>query len=325
MSTVRCELCPRYCAIPDGKAGDCRIRVNLGGKLVATTFGRPSAAHIDPMEKKPLFHFLPGTTIFSIATAGCNLHCNNCQNWELSQRDPTEMEVVYQAPPAEVVALAAEKKCLSIAYTYSEPLVYYEYVEETARLARERGIKNVLVTAGYVNREPLKRLCRVIDATNTDLKGFSESFYRDNCGGSLKPVLDALVVFREEGVWQEITHLVIPTLNDDLAMVRSMCRWMHTWLGADTPLHFSRFHPQYRLRNLPPTPVETLVRCREVALEAGLRYVYIGNVLDEGGEETRCPQDGTPLVKRYGFTVRENRLENGACPVCRRPIPGVWS
>ncbi|MBF0157540.1 MAG: AmmeMemoRadiSam system radical SAM enzyme, partial [Magnetococcales bacterium] len=254
MATVVCELCPHGCAIPPGGAGDCRIRVNLDGRLLATTFGRPSAIHIDPMEKKPLYHFLPGTPIFSIATAGCNLHCTFCQNWQLSQRSGQEMEEVYRASPAEVVGAARGQGCSSIAYTYSEPLVYFEYVLETATLARGRGLRNVLVSAGYANRAPLQELGRVLDAANIDIKAFDDRFYRDFCGATLQPVLDALVTLREAGVWIEVTNLVIPTANDDPGRIREMSRWLVRELGADTPLHFSRFYPQYQLRNLPPTP-----------------------------------------------------------------------
>lgn len=326
MSAVTCELCPRACVIPEGAAGDCRVRVNLGGKLRATTYGRPSAVHIDPMEKKPLYHFHPGALIFSLATAGCNLHCLNCQNWQLSQRGGEEMEQIYRAEPAEVVAAAQAERCRSIAYTYSDPIVFYEYVEDTAALARAAGLTNVFVTAAYINREPLRRLCRVLDATNADLKAFDDGFYRRVNGGTLKPVLDALVTFRQEGVWVEVTNLVIPTLNDDLAMIRRMCRWIAAELGVDTPLHFSRFTPQYRMRNLPPTPTQTLERARNEARDVGLRYVYIGNVLGDEGSTTRCPRDGTLLIRRSGFVLTENHLTpDGRCPTCNDKIPGVWS
>jgi pyruvate formate lyase activating enzyme len=326
MSAVTCELCPRACVIPEGAAGDCRVRVNLGGKLRATTYGRTSAVHIDPMEKKPLYHFHPGALIFSLATAGCNLHCLNCQNWQLSQRGGEEMEQIYRAEPAEVVAAAQAERCRSIAYTYSDPIVFYEYVEDTATLARAAGLTNVFVTAAYINREPLRRLCRVLDATNADLKAFDDGFYRRVNGGTLKPVLDALVTFRQEGVWVEVTNLVIPTLNDDLAMIRRMSRWIATELGVDTPLHFSRFTPQYRMRNLPPTPTQTLERARNEARDVGLRYVYIGNVLGDEGSTTRCPRDGTLLIRRSGFVLTENQLTpDGRCPTCNDKIPGVWS
>ncbi len=325
MSEVQCELCPRACVIPEGGAGDCRVRVNLGGKLRATTYGRPSAIHVDPMEKKPLYHFRPGSSVFSIATAGCNLHCLNCQNWQLSQRGGEEMEQIYHADPAEIVALARSEGCESIAYTYSDPIVYYEYTEDTGTLARAQGMRNVFITAAYINREPLRRLCRVLDATNADLKAFDDGFYRRVCSATLKPVLEAMVTFREAGVWVEVTNLVIPTLNDDLAMIRRMARWIRDELGAGTPLHFSRFQPQYRMRNLPPTPTETLNRARAEALDAGLRFVYVGNVLGHEGGTTYCPKDGTALIRRVGFTVTDNRLTaTGRCPTCNEPIPGVW-
>jgi pyruvate formate lyase activating enzyme len=325
MNAVTCEICPHGCVIPEGAAGDCRIRVNLGGRLRATTYGRPSAIHIDPMEKKPLYHFHPGSPVFSIATAGCNLHCLNCQNWQLSQRGGEEMEEVYHATPAELVATAKAEGCRSLAYTYSEPIVWYEYVEDTATLARTRGLTNVFVTAAYIRTEPLRRLCRVLDATNADLKAFDDGFYRRVNGASLRPVLEALVTFREEGVWTEVTNLVIPTLNDDLAMIRRMVRWIVTELGADTPLHFSRFHPQYRMRNLPPTPAETLRLARAEALDAGLNYVYIGNVMGDQGSSTYCPRDGTLLIGRSGLVVTHDVLTpQGRCPTCGERIPGVW-
>jgi len=325
MSNVVCELCPHACDIPDGGAGDCRVRVNIGGRLRATTYGRPAAIHIDPMEKKPLFHFRPATRVFSIATAGCNLHCLNCQNWQLSQRGGEEMEVVYRAPPKDLVAEARRQGCSSIAYTYSDPIVFYEYVRDTAELVQAAGMANVFVTAGYINRKPLQDLCRVLDATNTDLKAFDDGFYRRINGGTLKPVLDALVTFREQGVWTEVTNLLIPTLNDDRPMIRRMARWIRDELGSGTPLHFSRFHPQYRMRNLPPTPRETLEMARKEAMDAGLEYVYIGNVFGADGENTYCPRDQTLLIKRVGFRVTENHLTpDGRCPVCKQTIPGVW-
>jgi pyruvate formate lyase activating enzyme len=325
MSAVTCELCPRGCTIPDGAAGDCRVRVNLGGKLRATTYGRPSAIHIDPMEKKPLYHFHPGSAVFSIATAGCNLHCLNCQNWQLSQRGGEEMEEIYHLDPPEVVKAAREEGCSSIAYTYSDPIVFYEYCYDSGVLAHEQGLTNCFITAAYINRKPLRRLCTALDAANADLKAFDDGFYRRINGATLQPVLDALVTFKEEGVWLEVTNLVIPTLNDDLALIRRMARWIRDALGADTPLHFSRFQPQYRLRNLPPTPGETLDRARREALDVGLRYVYVGNVLGHEGNSTYCPGDGTLLIRRVGFLITENRLTaDGRCPTCNQQIPGVW-
>jgi pyruvate formate lyase activating enzyme len=326
MISVTCELCPHACVIPEGAAGDCRVRVNLGGKLRATTYGRPSAIHIDPMEKKPLFHFHPGTPVFSLATAGCNLHCLNCQNWQLSQRGGEEMEEVYRAEPAEIVQAAQDSGCRSLAYTYSDPVVFYEYVYDTGELARRAGLRNTFHSAGYINRKPLERLCTLLDAANVDLKSFDDGFYRKVCGGTLQPVLDSLIALRRAGVWLELTHLLIPTLNDDPALTRRMARWIVAELGPDTPLHLSRFHPQYRMQNLPPTPVATLDRARAESLDAGLRYVYIGNVAGHAAGSTYCPSDGTLLVGRSGYTVTANRLSaDGRCPTCRARIPGVWS
>ena len=325
MREVSCELCPRRCLIPEGGSGDCRVRVNLGGKLRATTYGRPSSIHVDPMEKKPLYHFHPGTPVFSIATAGCNLHCLNCQNWQLSQRGGDEMEVLYQLEPPEVVSTALTQGCKSIAYTYSDPIVFYEYVRDSSRLAHEAGLYNVFITAAYINRSPLRELCPVLDATNADLKAFDDHFYREVNGGTLQPVLDALVTFREEGVWLEVTNLLIPTMNDDLPMIRRMAKWIRDELGSGTPLHFSRFRPMYRMQNLPPTPGETLDRARREALDVGLEYVYIGNLPGHPGNSTYCPRDGTLLIKREGLWISENHLtDDGRCPQCGVPVPGVW-
>lgn len=321
---VVCELCPRLCRIADGEVGDCRIRVNLDGKLLATTYGRPAAIHIDPIEKKPLFHYYPGTPVLSLATAGCNLHCLNCQNWQLSQRAGHEMESVYRAEPDEVVALAQERECPAIAYTYSEPLVYYEYTRDTAERARAAGLRNVIVSAAYVRRRPLRRLCRVIDAATIDVKSFDDAFYREYCGGSLKPVLDALVTMREEGLWLEVSNLVIPSLTDDLGSIRQLARWTRQELGEDTPFHFLRFFPHYRMQNLPPTPAVTLERARDEARQAGLRHVYIGNLLGHEGENTVCPKDGALLMRRQGYRIVENHLDRGRCPRCGLAIAGRW-
>ena len=324
-NAVSCELCPRGCLIPEGKAGDCRIRVNLGGRLRATTYGRPSAVHIDPMEKKPLYHFLPGSPVFSVATAGCNLHCLNCQNWQLSQRGGEEMEQVFRADPADLVAMARDEGCRSIAYTYSDPVVFYEYCYDSSVIAHAEGLRNCMITAAYINPKPLRRLCGVIDAANADLKAFDDGFYKRVSGASLKPVLDALVLMRVEGVWLEVTNLLIPTLNDDLAMIRRMARWIRDELGPGTPLHFSRFQPQYRMRNLPPTPAETLDRARAEALDAGLHYVYIGNLPGHTGSSTYCPRDGTLLIGRTGFWITDYHLDaEGRCPTCNERIPGRW-
>jgi pyruvate formate lyase activating enzyme len=297
--------------------------VHRDGRYETLVYGNPCAVHRDPIEKKPLLHFLPGSHSYSIATAGCNLHCKNCQNWEISQRRPEETYNI-DLPPEAVVAEAVKSRCSSIAYTYSEPNIFYEYVMDTATLARERGIKNVLVTAGYINPLPQKELCKVADAANVDLKGFSDNFYQDICSGHLKPVLDALVLYKQEGVWLEVTNLVIPTLTDDFLQIQKMCQWLLVNLGDDVPLHFSRFSPRYRLKNLPPTPVEILERARQTALDVGLKYVYVGNVPGHEGENTYCPQCGRVVIGRIGYTLTQVHLEGGHCLFCHGEIPGVW-
>jgi pyruvate formate lyase activating enzyme len=325
-SAVQCDLCPKACIMGPGERGDCLVRVNLEGKLCATTFGLPSAVHIDPIEKKPLYHFRPGLPILSVATAGCNLHCRNCQNWTLSQVNPEDMENV-SLPPETLVAVSRRKQVPMVAFTYSEPLVFYEYTYEGSRAARAAGIDTVLVSAGYANPGPLRTLFEVTSAANIDLKAFSDEFYRDVCGGTLKPVLDALILAKEAGVWLEVTNLVIPTLNDDPRMVREMTRWMVRNLGPDTPLHFSRFSPRYKLENLPPTPADALNRLAGEAREQGLRYVYVGNVLGSDDQNTRCPRCDTLLVERRGYVIRKQLLAatQGICPTCELPIAGVWS
>ncbi len=323
MSFVTCQLCPKQCRIAPGQSGECRIRINLDGRLRAVTYGRPCSLHVDPIEKKPLFHFLPGSAIFSIATVGCNLHCTNCQNWEISQANPEE-EPAYLCPPEQVIALAGEEGCRSVAFTYTDPVVFYEFALETSLQARAAGLRNVLVTAGYVNEDPWRRLCRVTDAANIDLKFFSDRLYREVCGATLKPVQDALVIAKEEGVWVEVTNLVIPTLNDDERSIRCLARFVHDHLGPETPLHFSRFFPRYRLKNLPPTSPKRLLRAREIAREVGLHYVYVGNVPGSGGETTRCPGCGAELIPRVGYRLGEIRIREGRCLSCDRPTEGVF-
>ncbi|MDP7112871.1 MAG: AmmeMemoRadiSam system radical SAM enzyme [Myxococcota bacterium] len=321
---VQCRLCPKECRIAPGEAGNCNIRVNLDGELLALTYSHPSALHVDPIEKKPLAHFLPGSEAFSVATCGCNLHCRNCQNWELSQT-PAEDADVYYLPPAQLVAAAVAEGCASIAYTYSEPLVYYEYTYDSAVLAREAGLRNVLVTAGFVNEEPARRLFAVTDAANIDLKSMDPAFYRDVCDAELKPVLDTIVLARELGLWVEITNLVIPTLNDEPAQIRELARWIVRSVGPETPLHLSRFSPRYRMQNLPPTPAATLAAAREVALDEGLQQVFVGNIRGTEGEHSYCPVDGAPLIRRVGYQIVENRIgTEGRCPECGTEIAGVW-
>ena len=320
---VQCDLCPRRCRVGPGQAGDCRIRVNVDGRLTAVTWGRPVAVHVDPMEKKPLFHFLPGQPIFSIATVGCNLHCNHCQNWEISQANPDEVEA-YELPPERVAELARREGCAAVAYTYTEPLVSYEYTYDTSVACRAAGLRNVLVTAGYINPEPFRRLCGVVDAAIIDLKAFDHSHYRDYCAGTLEPVLTTLKIAKEEGIWVEVLNLVIPTVNDHDPMIDDLVAFVRDELGADVPLHFTAFHPDHQLRNLPRTPQATLLRARGRAMDAGLRYVYVGNVVGHEAESTWCHSCGGLLLERTRYTIHEDRIRGGACPQCEVEIPGVW-
>jgi len=320
---VQCELCPKQCVIKPGESGDCRIRVNLDGKLLAVTYGYPCALHVDPVEKKPMFHFLPGSNAFSIATAGCNLHCLNCQNWEISQSAPDTVPA-HEVPPKKIVSLAKQYKCQSIAYTYSDPVVFYEYTLDTSRLARQAGLKNILVTAGYINRKPFWELCKVTDAANIDLKGITDDFYRKMCSATLKPVQESLVTAKNAGIIVEVTNLILPTLNDSDSQLRALSRWIKENMGIDTPLHFSRFQPRYRMRDLPPTSEETLARARSIALAEGLKFVYVGNLLNPDWSGTCCPGCGKLLIRRSGFRILENQVKNGLCPHCKTKIYGVW-
>ena len=276
---VECRLCPHHCRIPHGKTGRCRSRRNQDGVLMSEVYGRPCALAVDPIEKKPLYHFHPGTTCLSIACTGCNFRCLNCQNYDISQAASVDSVFSEDTLSTEqVVSLCMKHRCPGIAYTYTEPLTYIEYVKDCARLAHENGLWNILVTAVYVCQEPLADLLPWLDAANIDLKSFSDDIYQRVSGGHLQPVLDTILAMRDAGVWIEITNLVIPTVNDDMDMIRRMCRWLVANGLAKTPLHFSRFFPRYKMLNLPPTPVQTLRAARQIALDEGLQYVYLGNV-----------------------------------------------
>jgi pyruvate formate lyase activating enzyme len=320
---VQCELCPKRCLMVPGQSGDCRVRMNIDGVLRTVVYGYACAMNVDPVEKKPLFHFLPGTPILSLATVGCNLHCKNCQNWEISQANPEDTPAM-PCPPEQVVALAKQHHCPLLAFTYTEPIVYFEYACDTSRLAREAGLRSVLVTAGYVNREPWLKLLTYIDAITLDLKGIKEEFYRDVCSATLTPVLDALVTAKNSGVWLEVSNLVIPTLNDRPEDLRQLCQWIKANLGAETPLHFLGFFPRYKMQHLPPASAETLNQARQIALREGLSYVYIGNVLSKEGQNTYCPGCRKLLIERSGFTILQNNIRDGRCPQCSREIQGVW-
>jgi pyruvate formate lyase activating enzyme len=306
----------------DYQVGGCNVRINKGGTLYSLVYGKPCAVHVDPIEKKPFYHVLPGTSAFSIATVGCVLGCKFCQNWEISQSKPEEVDF-YDLPPKEVVRSAVYSGCHSVTYTYTEPTVFYEYMYDTSVIAKKYGLKNSVHTCGYIKEKPLRALAKYLDAADVDLKAFTEDFYGRICGGRLKPVLDAIVILKEEGVWLELTNLVIPTLNDDMGEIRDMSKWIVQNAGPDVPIHFSRFFPYYKMKNLPPTPFETLAAARETAMEAGLRYVYIGNIRSKA-ESTYCHNCGSLLIERIGYFVRQNRLKGGNCPSCGTGIPGVW-
>ncbi|MCM8797244.1 MAG: AmmeMemoRadiSam system radical SAM enzyme [Candidatus Omnitrophica bacterium] len=320
---VQCHICPRNCVIPEGKRGFCGVRENRGGLLYAFSYGKLVAVHIDPIEKKPLFHFLPGSSAFSIATAGCNLRCKFCQNWEISQRKPDEVDYSY-LEPQDLIKKVKESGSYIIAYTYTEPTIFYEYMLDVARLAKKEGIRNIMHSCGYINEEPLRELAKYLDAANIDLKGFSEDYYVKISEASLGSVLKSLKILKEEGVAVEITNLVLPGYNDDPQMIARMCLWIKDNLGPDTPLHFSRFFPMYKLLSLNPTPVDTLEMARKIALDCGLKYVYIGNVAGNPGENTYCPRCKKIVIRRSGYTVLEVNLEDGRCKFCGEKIEGVW-
>jgi len=321
---VECLLCPRLCRLGDKERGYCGVRENDGGTYYTLVYGKACSINIDPIEKKPFFHFLPGTLALSIASAGCNVNCKFCQNWEISQVRPEQVRHV-DLPPETVARQAAESACPSIAYTYTEPVVFFEYMFDTAQAGHRRGVRSVVVSGGHINPEPLRDLLTVVDAIKIDLKAYDAAFYRDYVRGDLKPVLEAIRVIAKSKVWLEIVYLVIPTLNDDAAKVREMSRFIRDEAGPEVPVHFSRFMPMYLVKNLPPTPVSTLERLRTVALAEGLRFVYLGNVPSHDGENTFCPGCGKVVVRRFGYEVQKNDCQGGKCATCGRPIPGVWA
>ncbi|MBI4824392.1 MAG: AmmeMemoRadiSam system radical SAM enzyme [Nitrospirae bacterium] len=322
MAKVRCELCPTECVLAEYEVGGCRVRINKGGVLYSLVYGKPCAVHVDPIEKKPFYHFLPATTAFSIATVGCVLGCKFCQNWQISQAKPEEADF-YEIPPEEVVRQAISYKSKSICYTYTEPTVFYEYMLDIAVIAKKYGIKNTIHTCGYIKEKPLRELARHLDASDVDLKAFTEDFYGRICGGRLKPVLDSIVTLKDEGVWLELTNLIIPSLNDSMDEIKEMSRWILKNVGPDTPVHFSRFFPYYKLKDLPPTPPETLDNARKTAMDVGLRYVYIGNIRSTS-ENTSCHNCKRLLIERHGYFVAQNNIVKGRCKFCNVSIPGVW-
>ena len=317
---VQCLICPRRCIISEGGVGFCGTRMNIKGKLYTLIYGECSALAVDPIEKKPLFHFYPGSLTFSISTVGCSFKCPWCQNWEISQAKPGEI-VTSHHTPEEIVKLAEKYNCNSISYTYNEPTIWFEYVYETSRIAGKRGMKNILVTNGYISEEALNEIAPYIDAANVDVKGWSEEFYRKYCKGELKPVLNACRRMFEKKIHLELTYLIIPGLNDNLEDFKGFSEWVLNNLGSDTPIHFSKFYPHYKMKNLPPTPIQELEKARNIALHEGLKYVYIGNFPGHEGENTFCPSCGEKIISRYAFNVTSHALtEDNKCKYCGEKI-----
>jgi pyruvate formate lyase activating enzyme len=320
---TQCFICPLKCILNPGETCFCRTRNNVDGRLISYAYNNPCILSVDPVEKMPLSHFLPGTKTLSLAVGGCNLRCLYCQNWEQSQTRP-ERQRTFDLPKEKAVAGAGKKECKTLAYTFTEPVVFSEYMRDVSALAREKGFRNVCGTALFVEIKALRDMCRSIDAFSVALKGFEEKFYDRVLGSKLKPVLDALVVLKEEKIWTEVVTLVVPGYNDKLGTIREQCKWHRKNLGADTPLHFGRFVPQYKLKDLPRTPVETLEKCRDIGLEEGIRHVYIFNVSPHEGNDTYCPRCRKPVLKRLGFKILESKLKDGICTRCRTKLPGVW-
>ncbi len=321
---IQCELCPKRCVVTPNRRGYCGVRENQNGDYKTLIYGRLTAINNDPIEKKPLFHFLPGTLALSVSTSGCNVKCKFCQNWNLSQSKPEDLNFSYIAPD-QLVKMAQQHQIPSIAYTYNEPTIFTEYIIDTATIGKEQGVRSVNISNGYINKAPLKDLCQVLDAIKVDFKAYSDNFYRDIVAGSLSPVLDTMVEIKSQGIWLEMVNLIIPTLNDDRAEITQMCKWITTNLGPDVPLHFTRFHPQYLLKNLPPTPVKTLETAYKIAKDSGINYVYIGNVPGHTYENTVCPSCNSNLIIRKGYFIIQNRIQDGKCPDCSTIIPGIWS
>lgn len=319
---IRCELCPHECRVADLERGTCGVRENRGGTYYTLVYGNPCSWHIDPVEKKPLYHYYPGAKAFSIAAAGCNFVCRFCQNWEISQKRPEQVKSI-DLPPRMVIRAARQNNCRTVAHTYTEPVVFYEYMLDCAIEGKRAGIPNVMISNGYIQEKPMRNLCRYLGAVKIDLKAFSEKFYKDMCSGTLQPVLDVLKILKDEDIWFEIVVLIIPTLNDSPAEIGRMTEWIVKELGPDVPLHFSRYYPTFMLKNIPPTPPATLHRARNIAMGNGLKYVYIGNILTEAAN-TYCPRCRKLLIERVGYVTDPVGLKKDRCKYCGEIVPGVF-
>jgi len=321
---IKCLVCPNECTLKEGATSICRNRINFKGKLYTIAYGNPCAMNIDPVEKKPLFHFQPGSKTFSIATAGCNFACLNCQNWSISQSSPKETRN-YDLMPDKIIENALSARCTSIAYTYSEPVTFYEYAYDTSTLAKKSNLKNIMVSNGFINEKPLRALCKVIDAATSDVKSFDDDIYMKLNDGKLQPVLNTLKTYRDEGVWLEISYLVIPSWSDNTEMIGRMCDWLFENGFNNTPLHFLRFQPLYKLTQLPQTPISVLEKAKQTALNAGIKFVYIGNIPGSEAISTTCPKCKRTIIERKGFTIVNFNIKNGNCAFCSEKIPGIWS
>ncbi len=320
---IQCQLCPKECQLESGERAPCRVRENRKGEGYTLAYGNPALIQEDPVERKPFFHVLPESRALSISTAGCNLDCKFCEVWDMALEDP-ENVYAHDVPPERVIQLARESNLRSVSYAFGEPVIFYEYMKDIANLAREKGLLNLMHTAGFIQPEPLKEIIGKMDAVNVDLKSFNPDFYREIVGGELEPVLENLKRMRDAGIHMEITNILIPSLNDDLEQISEMCTWIVQELGAGVPIHFARFYPLYKLSDLPRTPVSTLDQARDTALQAGLHYVYITRVTEHEGENTFCPRCREKIINRMGFVLEEILLEEGRCKFCDLEIPGIW-
>ena len=321
---IQCQLCAQNCIIKESERGKCRARINLHGTLKTLVYGRLISSHIDPIEKKPFYHFHPGNQALSIATSGCPLSCKFCQNWEISQSSPEDYNSDYY-PPDAIVYSSKIKKVPIIAFTYNEPTVFTEYMLDIAHEAQKEGIKTALISCGFMNKKPLTDMCDILNAIKIDLKGFSKEFYRNVCNAELEPVLRSIKQIAKSNAHLELVNLVVPTLNDSDRIMKEMCKWIINEIGTDVPIHFTRFHPDYKLLNLPPTPIDTLDNARNIAIDHGINYAYVGNVPGHPGNNTYCPSCKTLLIRRTGFFISENKINNGKCPFCNSVIAGVWN
>jgi pyruvate formate lyase activating enzyme len=320
---IRCTLCPHGCSIADGRRGVCRVRENRDGTLYSLSWGKPCALHADPVEKKPFYHFLPGSIALSLSTVGCNMNCLFCQNWQISQSSPENFET-DTVNPGFFARKAVSAGASSIAFTYGEPVVFIEYAKDIASAAKESGIRSLVISNGFIEPEPLADLCSSVDAIKIDLKAFEDGYYRKICGARMDPVLNSLVDIRSRGVWLEIVYLMVPTLNDDPDTIGRMAAWIVAELGQDVPVHFSRFHPAYRLSDLPPTPISSLEEARKRCLDAGIRYVYIGNVAGHAGDSTYCHSCSRRIIERSGYKIRSMEMDEDRCRFCGAVQPGIW-